>query len=379
MAVELGRGDEVRPQLPGRPVARLRVLDLERLAGLGLEHRVEAQREDLPGGAVGDAEDLVLLLRGVQRRQQRADRRGRERVDLGRLRVGRRGAAVARLVVDPAAQPVHAVAAERLHRGARRELQLDRAGAVVEAAGEVLEDDGLLPVVVALGDLPAQRRVLGVHARAAGRRGVDVDLDQQPADRLVEADEQGVADGRRVAERHLVGALRMRLAVGHADVLDLPAALQHVGGRARAGGIVKSSRTWKTIASSRAVRGVPTSVSPPRMMSGSAGGSTRRKRRSVCGGARPVELDAEQLEQRDVELVRHAVEPVDRHLGHPGEQLDQRDAGVRDVVLRPLRAGAVDAQARLGDEVLEAPVVELDVGELAHSAGSSGSPSSGMT
>ena len=60
------------------------------------------------------------------------------------------------------------------------QLQLDGARAVVEAAGEVLEHLGLDPAVVALGDLPAQRRVLGVHAGAARLRGVDVDLHQQP-------------------------------------------------------------------------------------------------------------------------------------------------------------------------------------------------------
>ena len=87
--------------------------------------------------------------------------------------------------------------------------------------------------------------------------------------------------------------------------------------------------------------------------------------------ARSVETDPEQVQQGHVELVRHAVEPVDRHLGHPREQLDQRDAGVGDVVLGPLRAGPVDAHPRLGDEVLEAAVVELDRREL-HSLSSSG-------
>ena len=59
VAVELRRADEVRARLPARPVARLRVLDLERLAGLQLEHRVVAQREDLAGRAVRHAEDLL--------------------------------------------------------------------------------------------------------------------------------------------------------------------------------------------------------------------------------------------------------------------------------------------------------------------------------
>ena len=151
-------------------------------------------------------------------------------------------------------------------------------------------------------------------------------------------------------------------------------ALHDVGGRRASRGIVKSSSTWKTIDSSFGVRGVATSVSPPGISTGSSGGAGEPEAHVGARGARAVEPDAEQVEQRDVELVRHAVEPVDRHLRHPREQLDQRDAGVGDVVLGPLRAGAVDLQPRLGDEVLEAAVVELDLGE-SHSALSS----AGMT
>ena len=310
------------------------------------------------------------MLAGVRRREQRADRRGGDRVDLGRLRVGRRRAAVARLVVDAAAQPVHAVPAERLDRRARRALELDGAGAVVEAAGEVLEHDRLVPLVVALGDLPAQRRVLGADAGAARGRGVDVDLHHQARERVLEADVQRVADRRRRAERQLVGALGPRLVVGEPDVLDLAAALQHVGGRLghRDREVLLDLEDDRLVA--RGAR---------RADLGRAAGDQQRLLGRLDepeadvggGGARAVELDAEQLEQRDVELVRHAVEPVDRHLRHPREQLDERDARVGDVVLGPLGARAVDAQARLRDEVLEAAVVELDVGEPRHSPSSS--------
>jgi hypothetical protein len=269
---------------------------------------------------------------------------------------------VAGLVVDPAADPVHAVPAERLDRAALRALELDGARAVVEAAGEVLQHLGLLPAALGLGDLPAQRRVLRVHARAARLRGVDVDLEQQPADRLVEAEVERVAHRRRRTERELVGALRAGLAVGHADVLDLVAALHDVGGRAH-----------------RRDREVVVDLEDDRLLVGRAG---RRDLGLAAGdldrllgrggeaeadvgarGGRAVEPDAEQVEERHVELVRHAVEPVDGHLRHPREQLDQRDAGVRHVVLRPLGTGAVDLEPRLRDEVLEAAVVELDLGE----------------
>ena len=220
---------------------------------------------------------------------------GGDRVDLRRLRVGRRGAAVAGLVVDPAAQPVHAVAGQRLDRRARRQLERHRAGAVVEAAGEVLEHLGLEPLVVALGELPAQRRVLGVHAGAARLRGVDVDLDQQAPERLLEAEVERVADGRRAGEGELVGAGGLGDAVGEPDALDLAAALEHVGRRAPRRGRRSVSSTWKMIDSSVAVRGVPTSVPAhdrqrlawrPRA-AGSAGWSAPRwGRRGGCRAAR---------------------------------------------------------------------------------------------
>ena len=56
-----------------------------------------------------------------------------------------------------------------------------------------------------------------------------------------------------------------------------------------------------------------------------------------------VQLDPKQLEERDVELVRYAVDPVDEHVGQPREQLDQRDPRIGDVVLGPLRAALGDA------------------------------------
>ena len=84
------RSNSVEPtksvaQLPARPVAGLRVLDLERLAGAELEHRLVAQREDLAGRAVGDAEDLALDRATACVAGRRAPiGAGGDRVDLGR-------------------------------------------------------------------------------------------------------------------------------------------------------------------------------------------------------------------------------------------------------------------------------------------------------
>ena len=371
VAVVLGGADEVVAPLPAHPVAGVRVLDLERLARADLEDRVVAQREDLAGRAVAGAEDLALDQRRVGRGQAGADRRGAQRVDLRGVRVARAAAAGGGRVRDPAAQPVQALAGDRRDRGARRQLELDRAGAVVEAAREVLEHGRRRPLVVALGDLPGQRRVLGVHAGAARLRGLHVDLDDQPVQRVLEADVERVVDLRRRAERELVGALRARLAVGHADVLGrLAGALEHVRGRAHRG----DREVLVDLEDDRLVVG-----GPRRADLGLAAGDQDRLGRRVREpeaqargrGARPVEPDAEQVQQRDVQLVRHAVEPVDRHLRHPREQLDQRDAGVRDVVLGPLGARAGDPRARLGDEILEAAIVELDLGKP-HSISSAG-------
>ena len=77
------------------------------------------------------------------------------------------------------------------------------------------------------------------------------------------------------------------------------------------------------------------------------------------GRRRREERDADQLEELDVVPVGHAVEAVDELVGHPGEQLDERDAGVGDVVVGPLRAALLDEPLGVVDEVLEAAVVEV--------------------
>jgi hypothetical protein len=64
-------------------------------------------------------------------------------------------------------------------------------------------------------------------------------------------------------------------------------------------------------------------------------------------------------QQRDVTPLGHAIEPV-QHLVHDvGERLDQRDPGIGDVVIGPLRAAPLDESFAVVDEVLEPPVVEV--------------------
>ena len=70
------------------------------------------------------------------------------------------------------------------------------------------------------------------------------------------------------------------------------------------------------------------------------------------------QLESHQLEELEVIELRHLAEPVDEQLGHPREQLDQRDAGIRFVEIGPLGRVARDARARFRHEVRVRPVVD---------------------
>ncbi len=222
--------------VPRLPVAGLGVAHLERLALDRLEHRQVPERERLAGRAVALSERLAGLPRGGGRLDQRPDRSRGDRVDLGRVRelaaLDRLGAR-ARPGIETTAQPVAPRAREGHRRAAVRQLELDDAAAVVEAAGAILEDFGLGPLAVPRRDLPAERRVLRVDARALRLRAVDVDLHQQSAKRLVEGQVERVADLRRRRERQLIRPLGAGDAPYDPDVLRLAVALDRVGGRTR--------------------------------------------------------------------------------------------------------------------------------------------------
>ena len=84
-----------------------------------------------------------------------------------------------------------------------------------------------------------------------------------------------------------------------------------------------------------------------------------------------MQFDAQQLQEGHVQLVWQAIDPVGEHVGHPREQLDQRDPRIRDVLLGPFGAAPRDAHPRLGNQFLEAPIVELDLREC-HAVSSAG-------
>ena len=174
LAVRPGRGRSggrraesrrtTRAAAPTPPSRRLRVQHLERLAlRAARAPGSSAARRSGPACRRSRRAPRSRLLRGVRGREQRADRRGGDRVDLRRVRVGRGGAAVSgscrRGGSAPSACGGRRAAGPRCAAG---QLELDRAGAVVEAAGEVLEHARLGPLAVALRRPPSA---------AAGPRG----------------------------------------------------------------------------------------------------------------------------------------------------------------------------------------------------------------
>ncbi len=66
---------------------------------------------------------------------------------------------------------------------------------------------------------------------------------------------------------------------------------------------------------------------------------------------------AQKFKELQVVAVRHSIQPVQKQIRHPGEQLDQRDAGIGDVVVAPFGAVQLDVSLGFIHQVLEAAVV----------------------
>ncbi len=72
-----------------------------------------------------------------------------------------------------------------------------------------------------------------------------------------------------------------------------------------------------------------------------------------------LKLYSQEIHEADVVLVGNQVQPIGDHFSHPREHLDQRDAWVTQVVIRPLRAISYDAATCLIYQIfLESQVVE---------------------
>src|SRR5262245_58746932 len=59
--------------------------------------------------------------------------------------------------------------------------------------------------------------------------------------------------------------------------------------------------------------------------------------------------------------LRHAVRPIKHHLPDPAQKIEQRDAGIGNVMIDP--SLGIDLLAHEREELFEAPVVQIDVRE----------------
>ncbi len=80
-------------------------------------------------------------------------------------------------------------------------------------------------------------------------------------------------------------------------------------------------------------------------------------------GGRGEERDPDEVQEREVVLLRHPVEPVHDLVRHVGDRLDEGHARVGDVVVGPLGSALLDVALGVVDELLEAPVVEVRGGQ----------------
>ena len=328
------------------------------------DDRAALQVEALAGGAVGDPEHLVADHLGVHHRRRAADRAGREPVDPRGLRVGR---PTRPCLDEPAAQPPGPLLRDHGRRVLPRDVQHHVARAV-EPAGLVAVDLAGRP---APGGprLPLQRRAAGVDADPP-EGAVETQDDRARGDRLVQADEQRVADGRR--GREAVEAVAVAELPGVVDGIDADTRRGRGGQRAREDAQVLEGREHHRVLDVGAVGRDP-GLGPheDRLRPGRG----QPERDLAARRRRRAELHAEELEELDVVPLGHAVEPVHELVDHLGEGLDERDAGVGHVVVGPLRATSLDEPLGLVDEVLEAAVVQ--VGGVQHRRHLPGARSSG--
>ncbi len=287
--------------------------------------------------------------------------RAAARLDLQPAQLGRDpvGVGAALGLAEPAAQPVGRDALQ-LIGGHRRHVQDDLA-VLVESAGAVVLHlaVGPAPGQGALPDLPLERGGCRVHAGAAGRLAADHQGQDVVAVVALQGEVEGVAGGELGREEGDAPARQAHLAqvVGDPGGAAGAGAGEGPGHRWRAQGQVALAGKDDRRASLGAHRG-HLGVGGDEQVVG-------LRRREVegdrgLGGAGRLQAHAEQGEELEVELLRHLVDAVDQHLGHPGEELDQRHARVADVMVGPLRAVLRDHALGLIHEILEAAIIKVD-------------------
>ncbi len=70
-----------------------------------------------------------------------------------------------------------------------------------------------------------------------------------------------------------------------------------------------------------------------------------------------LKVNTNEFHELDVILLRHPVQPVEKHVYHPGEKLNQCNSRVAEIVVRPFGTIERNLAPRLADNVLKFTVV----------------------
>ena len=333
------------------------------------QHRGVLAPERLVGFARALADDLVEDHLTVLGHHRAAHALGGDAAELRRRAVG--GPIGARRQ-QTRTQPVGADPAEgqRLVFGGE---QQDEAAVAVEPAGRVghlagseqLGNDGTDPSL-ALPGLPHERRASGVDPDPLHGR-VDVEPNRVAGEGVLEPDVERVTGCQRLGREALHTGEPGTQVVPHVHVAVLAVGRQRRGDpRRHDRGVGECGEHLRVADRSRGG-----DLGAGRDRDG-LGTSTGAPERQVGPRGRGRELlEAQQVEHARVEHVRRLVQPVQHRLGHPGEQLDQRHAGVGQVVVGPFRTQLRNHPLGLVDEVLELAIVEVGDGET-HGSSSRG-------
>ena len=299
------------------------------------------QRIDGAGDAFAGPEQLAGHGGGVVGLDRCA---GHERFhgrDLGGLRVHPAVAIAMATRPHSAAQPVAADAIQPFLRRRLGHLHGDGAAAEHEASGLVGHDRGRLPLAATHRRLPLQRRIALV-GRALGARGLDAQPEDESGDRGVKAEQERVARGCGAGERRLQLFGRM----GPVGQLGLGAlTLDAVGGQLA---FVRHHQLARGLEHHGLAAGGPGrgDLSPGGDHPAASRLSEHEPHRHA-GTFRRAGHDAHKREEAEMQSLGDAIDAIDEQLGEPRVELDEGDAGIRDVVLGPLRGIANDARARL--------------------------------
>ncbi len=251
----------------------------------------------------------------------------------------------------------------------------DHLAGPVQAARAVPVDLTGLPAVRG-PRLPHQRRLARVHTDAV-HPAVQVQGDRAVRQRGGQAEQHGVTGVGRLGEAQQVLVLlgEVMRPVGHRLALVLHQQMAQRAGHHRQFALGREDDRLLALGAQRG--DLRADRHPHRLLLRS-----RQPERDVGAGRRRREQgDPDEVQERQVVLLRDPVEPVDDLVGHVGDRLDEGDAGVGDVVVRPLRGALLDVALGVVDELLEAAVVEVGGGQCHQRSlsGASGSSWDGMT